>query len=220
MACVPGWGHVYWGRERLGLAIFTVAALIGFAWVNGAFIYRGAGRGALVWGAGSLLVIVSVGAWLEMFWRTRPERLEKEKAERSKLIRDGTAAYLRDEFGTALESFRRILKLFPQDIEALFRLGVISIRSGDVRAGRKWLRQTIKFDLEDKWRWEIERVLKRSRGEDEIESDADDDSEKPGDETPSDERAESPSTKAESSSSSSSSSSQKEEEEEAEATSA
>jgi tetratricopeptide (TPR) repeat protein len=146
------------------LALFTVAAVMGFAWINGLFVYRGDGRAALAWGAGIALVLAIAGTWAELYWRTRPERVEEEEGIRKRLIREGTTAYLRQEDTVALESFRECLRLFPQDVEALFRLGVISSRIGDVRSARRWLRRTLRYDIHEKWRWEIENTLKALSG--------------------------------------------------------
>jgi len=176
LSVVPGWGHVYWGRELLGMGIFTVAALCAFAWFNGVFVYRGAGRGALAVSAGVLLAIVVVVQCVELAWRTRPQRVAAEEKERERWMRDGTAAYLRGNLDAALECFRHCLRTRPQDVDALFRLGVVAARAGDTRAATRWLRRTTRYDLDDRWHWEIEREfakLRRDRGSEERESSVD-----------------------------------------------
>jgi len=161
LSVIPGWGHGYWGRERLGLTVFTVAAVLGFAWINGLFVYRGAGRTALVWGAAVALVLVAVGTWAELLRRTRPGRVEEEEGIRERRIREATAAYVRGEDAVAIESLRECVRLFPQDVESLFRLGVISTRVGERRAALRWLHSALRHDVEEKWRWEIEHALNR-----------------------------------------------------------
>ena len=169
LALIPGWGHVYWGREFLGLVFFTVAALLGFAWINGKVIYHGAGRETLVWASGIAFFVFAIAVWFELFWRTRPVRVAEEQRARLQRLERGTAAYLRDEFTVAIDEFRGCLRDQPQDVEALFRLGIVLSRSGDTKLGRRTLRKAARFDLEDKWRWEIERELTRmqraSRGD-------------------------------------------------------
>ncbi len=164
LSVVPGWGHVYWGRERVGLAIFTAAAVLAFAWINGLAVYQGAGRGVLVWGAGVGLVAFALIVWVELFRRTRATRVGEEEASRERLLERGAAAYLHGELDAAIAHFSACLRIDPQDVEALFRIGIVHARHGDAREARRWLRRTVRHDLEDKWRWEIERELARLRG--------------------------------------------------------
>jgi hypothetical protein len=46
-------------------------------------------------------------------------------------------------------------------VESLFRLGVVCARQGDLRNASVWLRRARRFDLEEKWSWEVERELER-----------------------------------------------------------
>ena len=57
LSLVPGWGHVYWGREALGIGIFSAAALVGFGFLNTWLVYQGPGKTTMVWvfGRGRLL---------------------------------------------------------------------------------------------------------------------------------------------------------------------
>ena len=164
LALVPGWGHVYWGRERLGLALFTVAAVFGFALINGLFIYQGDGRTALQWTSGIFFAAVWAAGWIEILARTSPERLRREMETRKRLLDDGTVAYLQNDCQKAIDSFRACLRFEPNDVEAFFRLGVVYCSAGDRRQSRRWLRKTIRCDLEEKWRWEVEQHLERLNG--------------------------------------------------------
>ncbi|SVE58072.1 uncharacterized protein METZ01_LOCUS510926, partial [marine metagenome] len=40
LSLVPGWGHVYWGRESVGIGIFSAAAVVGFAFLNSWLVYQ------------------------------------------------------------------------------------------------------------------------------------------------------------------------------------
>ncbi len=159
LSLVPGWGHVYWGRETLGLTIFTVAAICGFSFLNGLFIYQGEGREVLTWTSGTLSAITFIAAWVELFFRTSPAREERERTVGVRLLHQGTIAYLKNDSDNAALLFRECLRIDPQDVEALFRLGVTFARRGDKQQALRWLRRTLSFDVEEKWHWEVHREL-------------------------------------------------------------
>ena len=165
LSLVPGWGHAYWGKEAVGLAVFTGFAIALSGLLNGLFIYLGDGRGALVWVSALLLLAVTAGAWFDILRRTSPEAVRTAAEERERSLRDGVVAYLRGDLPGASALFRGCVRTDPADVEALFRLGVVTSRAGDARAARLWLRRALKCDLEDKWRWEIRRELDRSKEE-------------------------------------------------------
>lgn len=163
LTLVPGWGHVYWGRELLGLAIFTAFAVAGFSLLNGLFIYIGEGRGILIYGAACLHVGIAAWAWTDIFRRTSPSRVRREEEEREHNLREGMIAYLRGDFDEAQGLFLACSEADPVDPEALFRLGVVCSRAGKAREAVTWLRRTRKYDLEGKWNWEVEQELLRIR---------------------------------------------------------
>lgn len=76
-------------------------------------------------------------------------------------MEEGTVAYLQKDYQTALSVFRQCLRVEPQDVDAMFRLGVTHARLGDERQARGWLRKTLRYDLEEKWSWEVGRELER-----------------------------------------------------------
>lgn len=161
LTLVPGWGHVYWGRELLGLGVFTAFAVAGFALINGAFIYLGAGREVLLYGAAILHVGIAAWAWVDIFRRSSPSRVRKEEEEREHHLREGMIAFLRGDLDEAREFFEMCNRADPVDVEALFRLGVVCARSGRLREATAWFRRTRKCDLEHKWHWEVEQELNR-----------------------------------------------------------
>jgi len=161
LSLVPGWGHVYWGREVLGLAVFTAFALAGFALFNGIFIYLGDGREFLVRGSAGLVLGIVGWTWFDIICRTGPRRLKAEEEERDHNLREGMIAYLRGDHEGAKALFRSCVRADPFDVEALFRMGVACSRTGDIREAAVWLRRTRRHDLEDKWRWEIAEELKK-----------------------------------------------------------
>jgi tetratricopeptide (TPR) repeat protein len=161
LSLVPGWGHVYWGRERLGLTIFTAAAVAGFALLNGLFIFQGAGKSELTWTAGIIFALIFVATWLDLLARTSLSRVRREDESRERWLEEGTLAYLRNDLEEAVARFSCCLSLDPHDVEALFRLGVVAARRGDHRQARRWFAKTLRHDLEEKWQWEIQRELQR-----------------------------------------------------------
>jgi hypothetical protein len=165
LSLVPGWGHAYWGKEGVGLAVFTGFAIVLSGLLNGLFIYLGDGRGTLVAVSASLLLAITAGAWFDILRRTSPEAVRTAAEDRERSLREGTVAYLRGDLAGASALFKGCVGADPSDVEALFRLGVVTSRAGDARAARVWLRRALKCDLEDKWRWEICRELERSKEE-------------------------------------------------------
>ena len=161
LSVIPGWGHVYWGREISGLAAFTAFAAAGFAFLNGLFIYLGEGKGALIWVSASLAIGLLVGAWVDLLRRTSPRWVKAEEEERQKNMRSGTVAYLRGDHETAGNCFASCVKADPSDVEALFRLGIVCARSGDLKRAKSSLRRVKRYDVEGKWGWEVEMELKQ-----------------------------------------------------------
>ena len=160
LALIPGWGHVYLGRERAGFALFTAAAFGWFLYANVALSYRGAhealyGRSSL-----ALALFFTIYSVLDVLRRTSPQRLRLLEEEKLRLLKDGMLSYLRGDLGGAIERLRRSLKLDAADVEAQFRLGVILARQGKRDEARAELRRSRALDIDGKWSWEIERELK------------------------------------------------------------
>ncbi|MEM7232923.1 MAG: tetratricopeptide repeat protein [Planctomycetota bacterium] len=166
LSLVPGWGHIYWGREMLGLGLFTIVAVFGFVLMNGMWIYRGAGAGFMTWISVAVCLATVVGSWIDLVLRTTPARVEREKSARERFLEQGTIAYTRGDFDSAEVDFRECLRIDPQDLEALFRLGVVLARKEDRVGAAKVFEQALRFDLEGKWRWEIARELDESGASD------------------------------------------------------
>ena len=67
LSLVPGWGHVYWGREALGIGIFSAAALVGFGFLNTWLVYQGSGKTTMVWVFGVVFCLVMAANWIDIF---------------------------------------------------------------------------------------------------------------------------------------------------------
>ena len=155
LSLVPGWGHVYWGRESAGIGIFSAAALVGFAFLNSSLVYQGAGKTTLAWVFGVILGLVMAANWIDIFLRTDPERIAEDARRRRLCMQRGTAAYLQGDLAGALGEFRECLKIEPNCPESLFRLGVLSVQKDDLETARSSFRRALRYDLAGKWSWEI-----------------------------------------------------------------
>ena len=156
LSLVPGWGHVYWGREALGIGIFSAAALVGFGFLNTWLVYQGSGKTTMVWVFGVVFCLVMAANWIDIFLRTDPARVGEDDRRRKLCIQRGTAAYLQGDLDVALGEFKECLKIEPNCPEALFRIGVLAARQGDIEIARTGLRRALRYDVGGKWTWEIE----------------------------------------------------------------
>ena len=159
LSIVPGWGHVYWGRELRGLAIFTVFAVAGFGLLNGLFIYLGEMRAFIIGGAAAVLAGATAFSWYDILRRTGLARVRAEAEERERSLKAGTVAYLEGDLDAAAGHFTLPLEADPADFEALFRLGIVRARAGRAREAALWLRRALRNDEDGKWAWEIRRQL-------------------------------------------------------------
>lgn len=163
LALIPGWGHIYWSREGLGLLFFTAFAPCFFSFVHSYFLYVGPYRDRWIQASVILLLVVWIGSWIELFLRTRPAKVRAEEELRAEGLERGMVLYVRGDLEGAAHQFRRCLHLDPFDLEAQFRLGLVLARAGSTREARRWLRRARKHDREGKWHWEIDRELDRLR---------------------------------------------------------
>ncbi len=152
---VPGWGHVYWGRESLGIGIFSAAALVGFLFLNAWLVWQGPGKTTMVWVFGVVFCLVMVANWIDIFLRTEPARISEDDRRRKLCLERGTASYLQGDLAGALGEFRECLKIEPNCPEALFRIGVLAVRQDDFELARTSLRRALRYDIGEKWKWEI-----------------------------------------------------------------
>ena len=158
---VPGWGHVYWGREALGIGIFSAAALVGFGFLNAWLVYQGSGKTTMAWVFGVIFCLVMVASWIDIFLRTEPARVSEDDRRRKLCLERGTASYLQGDLAGALGEFRECLKIEPNCPEALFRIGVLAVRQDDFELARTSLRRALRYDIGEKWKWEIQREFTR-----------------------------------------------------------
>ena len=158
---VPGWGHVYWGREALGIGIFSAAALVGFGFLNAWLVYQGPGKTTMAWVFGVVFCLVMVANWIDIFLRTDSARISEDDRRRKLCLERGTVSYLQGDLAGALGEFRECLKIEPNCPEALFRIGVLAVHQDDFELARTSLRRALRYDIGEKWKWEIQREFTR-----------------------------------------------------------
>ncbi|GIW73019.1 MAG: hypothetical protein KatS3mg102_2561 [Planctomycetota bacterium] len=116
---------------------------------------------------GALLALASLGA--SVAWTVRVvlcSDLELRARRREDAIRRALEHYLRREYAAALEGFEAAGRLGLQggDADIAFFLGATEARLGNARAARRLLRRAAAWDLEGKWRHEVERELSALAG--------------------------------------------------------
>jgi hypothetical protein len=163
LSLIPGWGHVYLGREKIGLLLFTLVVLSVFAIVNSLLVLEGSWRIWLARPAAGAAAVFWLAGILDVLRLTSPRRLQRIEEQKKELLRSGMISYLKDEMESAESSFRSCLKLDGQEVEALVRLGIVLARSSRPARARSLLRRARALDLEEKWSWEIERELRGLR---------------------------------------------------------
>ncbi len=143
--------------------LFTLTVLSAFLVFNFFLIFEGDYRANSIRVGGAVTLILWLFSVLDVFRRTSPRRLRRIEEEKAVLLREGMIAYLRGQLEAAEHSFRACLRLDNQEVEALVRLGIVAARLGWNHRARRTLRRARALDLEEKWRWEIERELQAVR---------------------------------------------------------
>ena len=161
LSLIPGWGHIYCAREGRGLVLFTAAAISGFTLFNAIWNYLGDLRPVLiVVGALGTLGLLIYSIWDIIRW-TSPERLQRIRQLRDRLLWEGSLCYLRADYLTAEEKFLQSAHLDERDVEPYFRAGMAALRRGATLESKRLLQKAQKLDTRLKWQWEIEEELKR-----------------------------------------------------------
>jgi hypothetical protein len=159
LSLFPGWGHVYLGRERAGLVLFTLVVASAFVMVNSLLVLSGPWR---IWlsrpAAAAAILLWAVGV-ADIVRLTSPRRRRRIEEEKKELLRAGMIAYLKDDLEAAESAFRACLKLDSHEVEALVRLGMVLVHRSRPGRAKAYLRRARALDMEEKWIWEIERDL-------------------------------------------------------------
>ena len=148
LSLVPGWGHIYLGEELKGLTIFTLAAISAFAWINASWMYLASFRPVLL----TLGILGFIGLWVwstvEVFVKTRPERVGRLRRRCDHLLWEGILHFLSRDDLAAEEDFVECARIDCLDVEAHFRSGVAAARRGERELARRRLERARRLDVD------------------------------------------------------------------------
>lgn len=157
----PGLAQIWAGQEVLGLLLGGLFALA----LNLAIATRFVWTEALAPGWPGFLAALAALTWLTTMgytvwwaWRCHPER---HREEIDRLYREAMELYLRGRWNDARRQFEQILARDETDADALVQLGTIYLRTDQPALARRAFRQCLDLEGGAKWRWEIERALRR-----------------------------------------------------------
>ena len=159
LSAIAGWGHIYLGRERFGLLLFTLASASGFLCFSGWLLHLGSYDQAVV--AVSTLCFLSLTSYSVVdVWRlTSPRRLERLRRLCDLLLWEGMMNFVRHEDLAAEEKFIQCWRLDRLDVEPVVRAGMVAARRQAFEEAFRLLKSARRLDTELKWRSEIDREL-------------------------------------------------------------
>lgn len=154
---IPGIGPILLGRIQRGLALLFVGGTGWVLFLVGSTVWAGPDRletqvlGALL-GAGATLVSVS---WTQRLTSPTRRRMIRERVERA--LDDAQRCYLRGRMQRARVALDSGLGSDDRDIDLLFLDWQVSRCLGDDSRARRSRRRLRRFDLDEKWLWEVQR---------------------------------------------------------------
>ena len=170
---IPGWGHIYLGKEGRGLVLFTLYAIAFFVFLNAISIYMGPSRQALFTVSGVVSVALLIYSVSDTVRISSPRRLERVRRLCDELLWEGMTSFLRCDYDAAEEKFLECSRLDGLDVEPVFRAGVIAARRREIRQAEILFKRARRLDVHYKWDWEIERELQRLAEPSESQEDTD-----------------------------------------------
>jgi len=157
LALVPGAPAIAHGR-LLGGASLLLVGLIGWDLaVFGAFLVEGEWSEPMRLGGlalGIAATLLSVCWTIRLTSRRRRARLDRETG---RALSQAQAAWLRGELEEARGAVREGLRADPRDIDLLFLEFQLARARGDRRGARRSRRRLRRYDLDEKWWWDVER---------------------------------------------------------------
>ena len=159
----PGLGHLlrYQNAKGLVLAVCFTTAFCGL--LVGTYLYGAESNTS----AFALLCLVAMLVlWIIAFVDIIKSMYFVDEAaaqeEKARLYRQALQFGLKGDPKGAKNSLEAALKLDRYDADVLFQLGVVMLRLGETARGRRLLKNSLEADTEEKWRWEIMRILSQS----------------------------------------------------------
>ncbi len=157
----PGLAQIWSGQEWLGLIL---AAFFGLN-LNAALLTSIVWRDAVPQSAVVFFFACCAATWASTLayslwwnWRCHPEQ---HRLEIDRLYRQSLESYLQGRWNEARRLCEQILARDEADTEALMQLALSHARLGEAEHARRALQQCTECDPSRKWRWEIDRELKR-----------------------------------------------------------
>jgi hypothetical protein len=163
LSILPGWGHLYLGRELQGLLVFTFSSMTGFLLVNAWLLHLGTFRQAVTTISSLLFLTGCVYSVVDIWRLTSPRRVERMRRLCDVLLWEGMMNYVRHEDLAAEEKFLQCWRLDRLDVEPIVRAGVVAARRQAFEEARRLLGRARRLDSELKWRAEIDRELEMIR---------------------------------------------------------
>lgn len=156
---VPGLGLVISGRLVWGVIIaiswdtaLCSLLLAGFVWPGMA-----CSQMTYVFAAGAAAVYAA--AQIGLCAHVRAASNKASAARRDDLFKDAIRAYLQDRLDDGEAACKTLLRLDPQDVEAMLQLACVVARRGDVAQAKTLLRKVRYLDDQGKWDFHVERYL-------------------------------------------------------------
>jgi hypothetical protein len=156
-ALVPGAPAIAHGRIAGG-ALLLLVGLAGWDLaVFGAYLLDGR------WAEPARVGGISLGlaaTLLSLLWTARltsPRRRARLDRETGRALAQAQGAWLRGDLDGARVAVREGLRADSRDIDLLFLEFQLARARGDLRCARRSRRRLRRFDLDEKWWWDVER---------------------------------------------------------------
>ena len=155
-AIIPGLPLLLHGRYSPGLLLFLFGTA---SWTLHAASHLRVGGDRHLFLVISLLagISCSLATLIWTYHWTSNERIEQTKQRVEAALDEAQRSYLRGRLDQARTSLDQGLKHDSRDIDLLFLDWQVARRMGDDPRARRSRRMLRKYDLEEKWLWEVQR---------------------------------------------------------------
>jgi tetratricopeptide (TPR) repeat protein len=152
----PGVGHILLGRLFLGIfTLFCFGISLGALILS--FIWPPVFSERLYFSLGTLCIWLF--AILDNWFLMRKEIVWQREGEN--LYRCALEKYLQGQYEDSLNALQRLLRLKPDDLEALLLKAEMYWQKGEISRAKRVLKAVRRLDERGKWRWEVEEGLSR-----------------------------------------------------------
>lgn len=157
LSVIPGLGPILLGRVQRGLSLFFLGGTGWVLLVAGSTVWAGPDREQTQLTGAALGVVSTLVSALWTYRITSPtrRRLIRRRVERA--LDDAQRCYLRGRMLRARAALDSGLVNDDRDIDLLFLDWQVSRCLGDDSRARRSRRRLKRFDLDEKWLWEVQR---------------------------------------------------------------